>query len=239
MDKIMEEARRTETGAAVAEYEALADRLGLTNPLCIARMAAGAVAAVLRDGTLLSAALEPYAAFEWSPWPVAEEARFCALLARAMRGSAFYRGAHAVANREDVVAAAASRETFRMLHGVLQRNASRVQPVSDVHMYLCSVLPVARVAPLLRTDWAAALAPGGTALFRVANTLNHSCQPNCQFASTTNDHRLAVVATRDIPPGAELLVSYIDESLPFADRQKELLERYCFRCSCPKCSARQ
>ena len=229
----------TETKQAMAEYEALADRLGLTNPLCIARMAAGVAATVLRDGTLLSTALEPYSAFEWNPWPVAEETRFCALLRRAMCGSAFYRAARAVANKAEVVDAVTSRETFRMLHGVLQRNASRVQPVSDVHMYLCSVLPVARVAPLLSADWAVALAPGGTALFRVANTVNHSCVPNCQFASTTNDHRLAVIATRDIAPGAELLVSYIDESRPYADRQKELLERYCFHCACPKCQARQ
>lgn len=258
-------AKATETGAAVAAYTALAAQRGLTHPLCVARMAAGVAAAVLRDGVPLGTALAPYAAFEWGPSPVAEEERFCTLLARAMRGSALYRtlpsdgpdGASAsdknaddakgakdaagaaVPDKDAVITAVTSREMFRMLHGVLQRNASRVQPVSTVHAVLAHALPPERAAELLGAPWARALAAGGTALFRVANTLNHSCAPNCQFASTTDDHRLAVVATRDIAPGEELLVSYIDETRPYAERQRELLQRYSFHCTCPKCLAKQ
>ena len=225
---------------ALAEFNHLADKLGLTNPLVISKMVAGVAVDVLRNGKLLSAAMEPYSAFEWNSWPAEQDEQFCAFLKRVMLGSKFYTEANAtavVSNKEQVIEAATSVEMFRMLHGVLQRNASRVQPVSEVHMYLCSTLPVERVSPILSADWAVALAAGGTALFRVANTVNHSCAPNCQFASTANNHTLSVIAITDIAANEELLVSYIDETQPYEQRQKELRERYCFTCNCSKCSA--
>lgn len=43
-------------------------------------------------------------------------------------------------------------------------------------------------------------------------------------------------ATKDIAAGEEILISYIPPDWPFSHRQEVLLERYKFRCKCPKCS---
>lgn len=44
-----------------------------------------------------------------------------------------------------------------------------------------------------------------------------------------------VVALRDIPEGEEVLMSYIDISLPKQDRQADLAKRYGFECDCSLC----
>jgi hypothetical protein len=47
-----------------------------------------------------------------------------------------------------------------------------------------------------------------------------------------------VIALRDIQPGEEILISYLDSSLekPYAERQKRLSEQWKFNCTCPVCS---
>lgn len=48
-----------------------------------------------------------------------------------------------------------------------------------------------------------------------------------------------MIALRDIRKGEELTISYIDETLPFKDRQAKLKTMYMFTCTCPKCDRRQ
>ena len=43
-------------------------------------------------------------------------------------------------------------------------------------------------------------------------------------------------ATKDIAAGEEILISYVPTEWPFAHRQEVLLDRYKFRCKCPRCS---
>lgn len=42
-------------------------------------------------------------------------------------------------------------------------------------------------------------------------------------------------ALRDIEQGEQIFISYIDNTNPYEKRQKELVERYFFKCDCPKC----
>ena len=42
-------------------------------------------------------------------------------------------------------------------------------------------------------------------------------------------------ALRDIEHGEQVFISYVDNTNPYARRQKELAERYFFKCDCDKC----
>lgn len=48
-----------------------------------------------------------------------------------------------------------------------------------------------------------------------------------------------MVACREIRKGEELFISYIDESMPFQQRQEKLKAMYLFDCTCPKCQRKQ
>lgn len=65
--------------------------------------------------------------------------------------------------------------------------------------------------------------------------MNHSCRPNCVVMTSSSDFHIRLVALRKIHKGEELTFSYIDESQPFMIRQKQLMERYLFRCKCERC----
>lgn len=77
----------------------------------------------------------------------------------------------------------------------------------------------------------------GTALYALVCTMNHSCAPNVKVVFPSGTHDASVVALKDIPPGQELCVSYIDESLPFEERTTSL-RHYGFVCDCEKCATR-
>lgn len=136
---------------------------------------------------------------------------------------------------------------YRYLHSVITRNAQTVNPVSDFHLYLNSLSPSqqqqivslinSKLTPFefLANDIMKDLCVMGTALYAVANTLNHSCLPNVMAVCSHNSHRLTLIALRDIIKGEELTISYIDESAPFSERQKQLKEYYKFDCDCKKC----
>ena len=80
----------------------------------------------------------------------------------------------------------------------------------------------------------------GTAFYAIQSCINHSCQPNAHaFRSEDDLNSFAViVATQDIPIGEEVTISYIDESLPYGQRQ-EALQDYGFLCCCPLCQQQQ
>ena len=80
----------------------------------------------------------------------------------------------------------------------------------------------------------------GTAMYALTCKMNHSCEPNVAVLYKTrgwgSKHPLVVhaVAIRDIKPGEELCISYIEEKAPREKRQEELLH-YGFMCACTKC----
>ncbi|KAF7159227.1 hypothetical protein CNMCM5623_004499 [Aspergillus felis] len=74
----------------------------------------------------------------------------------------------------------------------------------------------------------------GFYLHPYAALINHSCDYNSVVGS--DGDALYVKALRPIQKGEEILVSYIDATNPYKIRQKELSERYYFKCRCPKCA---
>ncbi|KAI0601310.1 hypothetical protein F4775DRAFT_589528 [Biscogniauxia sp. FL1348] len=63
---------------------------------------------------------------------------------------------------------------------------------------------------------------------------NHDCRPNVHYRLSNLTH--TTVAVRDIAPGEELSISYIDLLLSHADRTKRL-SKWGFQCSCAQCTA--
>ncbi|KAF9933603.1 SET and MYND domain-containing protein 3 [Linnemannia zychae] len=63
--------------------------------------------------------------------------------------------------------------------------------------------------------------------------MNHSCLPNCVY--TFKGSRVECRVIRDIQPGEELTISYIDQIGTTQERQRQLKEQYHFNCTCPLC----
>ncbi|KYQ94027.1 hypothetical protein DLAC_04299 [Tieghemostelium lacteum] len=74
----------------------------------------------------------------------------------------------------------------------------------------------------------------GFGIFGLQAMVNHSCEPNVTVVFSDKDNRAYIKALRKIEANEELTHSYIDESEPYDDRQKELIT-YGFVCTCPKC----
>lgn len=75
----------------------------------------------------------------------------------------------------------------------------------------------------------------GTGLFPLISKLNHSCVPNASVDFSSNNTGV-VTATREILPGEEICISYIEEEdeRGFEERQTALVD-YQFECDCPRC----
>ncbi|XP_047150437.1 histone-lysine N-methyltransferase ATXR2 [Vigna umbellata] len=76
----------------------------------------------------------------------------------------------------------------------------------------------------------------GTAFFPLQSCMNHSCCPNAKAFKRDEDKdgQATIIAHRFIRKGEEITISYVDEDLPFEERQASLAD-YGFRCRCPKC----
>ncbi|GER53243.1 histone-lysine N-methyltransferase ATXR2 [Striga asiatica] len=76
----------------------------------------------------------------------------------------------------------------------------------------------------------------GTAFFPLQSCMNHSCIPNAKAFKREEDKdgQATVIAQRPIRKGEEITISYIDEDLPYKERQESLAD-YGFTCKCPKC----
>lgn len=74
----------------------------------------------------------------------------------------------------------------------------------------------------------------GLGIFLTISLLNHSCNPN---ATVWFDGDQAVVrACRDIEPGDEITISYIDRSMSRFKRKEALLRDFYFDCCCDVCA---
>ncbi|KAG0342313.1 SET and MYND domain-containing protein 3 [Podila horticola] len=63
--------------------------------------------------------------------------------------------------------------------------------------------------------------------------MNHSCVPNCVYIFKGPKVECRVI--RDIQPGEEMTISYIDQIGITKERQRQLKEQYRFVCECPLC----
>jgi hypothetical protein len=80
----------------------------------------------------------------------------------------------------------------------------------------------------------------GSALYALQSACNHSCDPNAVPSFPHSNFQLVMCAVRDIAPGDEILISYLDDCVlgrSRHSRQKILRENYLFTCHCPKCEA--
>jgi len=80
----------------------------------------------------------------------------------------------------------------------------------------------------------------GSALYSLQSVCNHSCDPNAMPSFPHSNFQLVMCAVRDIAPGDEILISYLDDCVlerSRHSRQKILRENYLFTCHCPKCEA--
>jgi SET domain-containing protein len=66
--------------------------------------------------------------------------------------------------------------------------------------------------------------------------MNHSCCPNAKAFKREEDRdgQAVIIALRRISKNEEVTISYIDEELPYKERQA-LLADYGFSCKCSKC----
>lgn len=77
----------------------------------------------------------------------------------------------------------------------------------------------------------------GQGIYTIGCLFNHSCSPNLQVLYVdANDETLTAVCLRDVAQDEELCISYINEALPYSERQQQLYEHYLFNCTCTKCA---
>jgi hypothetical protein len=151
---------------------------------------------------------------------------------------------------------------YRSLNGLILRNASTVNPITDIHSFLenlvekktdlaCKILRQmcqsenidvddncsARtlLEKIVQSNSLQSLCITGTGILTIHNCMNHSCSPNVVTMSPYTDHKVRVVALRDIKKGEELCISYIDEMLDVKARRKALYSKYMFFCKCTRC----
>ncbi|KAG8216403.1 SET domain-containing protein [Butyriboletus roseoflavus] len=85
------------------------------------------------------------------------------------------------------------------------------------------------------------LTPIGATVSPLVAFTNHSCLPNAVVAFPRSGRTKAkepimnIIALRDIRAGEEVLMAYVDTTLPKVQRQMALAETYNFTCQCPLC----
>mmetsp|Transcript_14365 Transcript_14365/g.26118 ORF Transcript_14365/g.26118 Transcript_14365/m.26118 type:complete len:226 (+) Transcript_14365:178-855(+) len=75
-------------------------------------------------------------------------------------------------------------------------------------------------------------------LYRQLSRMNHCCAPNVVRVSTDNRGGVAVVASKGIGEGEEVLINYMDgadDGLPVEKRREHLMQQYHFHCTCDLC----
>ncbi|ELP92579.1 set and mynd domain containing protein, putative [Entamoeba invadens IP1] len=124
---------------------------------------------------------------------------------------------------------------YRIMSSVLKYNASTILPLNAIQMLATD--PQKKVLSKEEAlNWEVSkFSVEGEGLYKYLNTLNHSCDPNCVLACTTDDFKLSLIALKDIKAGEELTISYIDNSMNKETRLKTLMDQYNFDCKCKKC----
>ncbi|KAK3986802.1 hypothetical protein QBC44DRAFT_247391 [Cladorrhinum sp. PSN332] len=74
------------------------------------------------------------------------------------------------------------------------------------------------------------------AVFRDVSRINHDCSPNMGYYFDQKTLTLRVIAARDIHPGEEMTIGYVDLTKPCPVRQKLLNQSWGFPCTCRRCT---
>ncbi|KAI0673183.1 SET domain-containing protein [Trametes maxima] len=75
-------------------------------------------------------------------------------------------------------------------------------------------------------------------LYVLHSHLNHSCTPNVSVRhldQRTALSRITVLSRRDIAPGEELFITYVNPELPLEQRRRQLMEWGFGKCVCERC----
>jgi len=78
--------------------------------------------------------------------------------------------------------------------------------------------------------------PTALAIYSVVSRFNHSCKPNVSNSWQADRGIETLYAARDIRPGEELCITYIDIFQTSEQRQTELENAFKFRCTCEVCT---
>jgi len=78
------------------------------------------------------------------------------------------------------------------------------------------------------------------AIYPNASFFNHDCLPNaCRFdyidTATDGNTDIIIRMIHDVPQGREICLSYFPVNVSYSERQRRLLEDYCFSCHCDRC----
>jgi len=73
-------------------------------------------------------------------------------------------------------------------------------------------------------------------IFLDASRINHSCNANSQNTWNENLQKLTIHASRDIPEGDDITITYFASRRNRSARQDELWTKFRFNCSCSLCS---
>lgn len=76
----------------------------------------------------------------------------------------------------------------------------------------------------------------GQGVYLEAAFFNHSCDPNCVVSNAVTP--LQIVTTREVQPGEELTIAYIQTMQPRSARQAQLSAHYRFVCACRRCTSK-
>ncbi|GAB1320204.1 hypothetical protein MFIFM68171_10414 [Madurella fahalii] len=73
-------------------------------------------------------------------------------------------------------------------------------------------------------------------VFPEISRMNHDCRPNADYRFDRDTLAQYVTALRDIFPGEEITLTYIDPEMKRAARMKKLHNNWGFKCTCPLCT---
>lgn len=79
----------------------------------------------------------------------------------------------------------------------------------------------------------------GTAVYKLPSLFNHSCDPSVHVTWEHGDATLVARAARDVSPGEELTITYIDADASTSTRRETLEQSYGFHCVCHRCLAEE
>lgn len=117
----------------------------------------------------------------------------------------------------------------KVVDGKVAVDIFRVQAIAELNGFEC---PRAKAIEKREVE---AKDQESSGIWLQASYMNHSCLPNVHGVYMGD--MMIVRAVRDIPAGGEIFTRYADPSLPFAQRQKQLKDKYRFECDCDLCRA--
>lgn len=96
---------------------------------------------------------------------------------------------------------------------------------------------ILRLHSTFATNSFEAITPSTRSLYLAASHFNHSCLPNCDFDHTPEGSlsTITVCASRDIQPGEEVVLRYLNIYQPRDKRRAYTKRIWGFVCNCPAC----